>query len=994
MKKHITAEQRKQNKEKSSANYREKDVNRQKAEAEARQKAEAEKAEKQKAFEKKASAPAAKPAGKLKSKAKAAGVKSVFVVDDQVVMTSFGKGNAAVLEKVADASRTITTLNVTDPKYDVTYGPKRFSVTGKLLIDRGEGEKEPIRTTIQDDYDTALKDDDAIRSALERRYFGQTFRDNIHIQLIYNILDIEKLLTPHVNNIVYSLGKLGENRASGDETDLVGLGRITTKNLYDDVMNWNSAVDNRDNLQKSFNDFQNYLGDGFSAARKRLAYYGDLFYRPAGKDKWEIKDDKTIYQIIGIVSDLRQQCFHDNLTEETIGLDNKWGRAFLSNLDACLNDEAKEVLHSVFAQKAKELKTEAFLKTAGKSDLAILLKTFGKENAPEEEQLALVQEFYDFKIRKDYKNLGFSIKKLREAILLLPDAAKYGNKEDPYYCSIRHKLYGHLDFIICKYFKTQYAKLSNYQNNDIFSLLRACRSDEEKDAVYANLAKTVWEAIRTQVEAVDREIKCYSTDDKKAYKTQNSLFEKVEAVPMGVSLFSELIFLLTKLLDGKEINTLCTSLINKFENIASFLEVLKQQGLKWQIEENYRFYESAQKIADELRLVNNMARMSVPLNNVKTILVMYRDAAELLGLEARDDGGAEPEKLFKCKPLCDRAGRPLLDKKGNPRYDMSFRNFIINNVISSRRFLYLIRFVDPKGVRSLAVNPSVIRFVLKDIPDDQIKRYYSAVGESRSCSADEMREALAKRLQAVNFLTFQGVDNRSRGEEKQRMQAIVRLYLTVPYLFVKNMVNVNARYVVAFHCLERDFGLDSKSSVGIVKPKLTQKRIDAQKARIAELEAEENRRKESGEKYSFRKIVHLKHQLYMEDNVNNTTESVRKEYRNAAAHLNMVSVMPDYLPKDREISSYFAAYHLCMQLYLYESQYPQNPNKGQPAQVKTKDYFDAVMATKSYCKDFVKALNAPFGYNLPRFKNLSIEALFDKERRSSSKNETVGPENG
>ena len=32
------------------------------------------------------------------------------------------------------------------------------------------------------------------RAALEERFFGKTFGDNIHIQLIHNILDIEKIL--------------------------------------------------------------------------------------------------------------------------------------------------------------------------------------------------------------------------------------------------------------------------------------------------------------------------------------------------------------------------------------------------------------------------------------------------------------------------------------------------------------------------------------------------------------------------------------------------------------------------------------------------------------------------------------------------------------------------------------------------------------------------------------------------------------------------------
>ena len=45
---------------------------------------------------------------------------------------------------------------------------------------------------------------------------------------------------------------------------------------------------------------------------------------------------------------------------------------------------------------------------------------------------------------------------------------------------------------------------------------------------------------------------------------------------------------------------------------------------------------------------------------------------------------------------------------------------------------------------------------------------------------------------------------------------------------------------------------------------------------------------------------------------------------------------------------------------------------------QTKKYLAAVKEHGSYCKDFVKALCVPFGYNLPRFKNLSIDGLFDK----------------
>jgi len=40
-------------------------------------------------------------------------------------------------------------------------------------------------------------------------------------------------------------------------------------------------------------------------------------------------------------------------------------------------------------------------------------------------------------------------------------------------------------------------------------------------------------------------------------------------------------------------------------------------------------------------------------------------------------------------------------------------------------------------------------------------------------------------------------------------------------------------------------------------------------------------------------------------------------------------------------------------------------------------YFEKLTKYKTYVMDMVKALCSPFGYNLPRFKNLSIEGKFD-----------------
>ena len=46
--------------------------------------------------------------------------------------------------------------------------------------------------------------------------------------------------------------------------------------------------------------------------------------------------------------------------------------------------------------------------------------------------------------------------------------------------------------------------------------------------------------------------------------------------------------------------------------------------------------------------------------------------------------------------------------------------------------------------------------------------------------------------------------------------------------------------------------------------------------------------------------------------------------------------------------------------------------------------FNMAKKYHTYCKDLVKILNVPFGYNLGRFKAISIEPLFDRNHMGES----------
>ena len=56
---------------------------------------------------------------------------------------------------------------------------------------------------------------------------------------------------------------------------------------------------------------------------------------------------------------------------------------------------------------------------------------------------------------------------------------------------------------------------------------------------------------------------------------------------------------------------------------------------------------------------------------------------------------------------------------------------------------------------------------------------------------------------------------------------------------------------------------------------------------------------------------------------------------------------------------------------------------------KVDPYYEGLTKWHTYVKDMVKALNSPFGYNVPRFKALTIDDLFDRNEQEKKKSEKL-----
>lgn len=880
-------------------------------------------------------APAAE---KKKSSVKAAGMKSILVSENKMYITSFGKGNSAVLEyEVDNNDYNKTQLSSKDNsnielgnvnEVNITFSSKHGFESGVEINTSNpthrSGESSPVRWDML-----------GLKSELEKRFFGKTFDDNIHIQLIYNILDIEKILAVYVTNIVYALNNmLGE----GDESNYDFMGYLSTFNTYKVFTNPNGSTlsdDKKENIRKSLSKFNALL------KTKRLGYFG--LEEPKTKDTRVLEAyKKRVYHMLAIVGQIRQCVFHDLSEHSEYDL-----YSFIDNSKKVYR-ECRETLDYLVDERFDSI-NKGFIQ-GNKVNISLLIDMMKGYEADD-----IIRLYYDFIVLKSQKNLGFSIKKLREKIL-----DEYGFRfKDKQYDSVRSKMYKLMDFLLfCNYYRNDIAA-----GESLVRKLRFSMTDDEKEGIYADEAAKLWGKFRNDFE----NIADHMNGDviKELGKADMDFDEKIldseKKNASDLLYFSKMIYMLTYFLDGKEINDLLTTLISKFDNIKEFLKIMKSSAVDVECEltAGYKLFNDSQRITNELFIVKNIASMRKPAASAK--LTMFRDALTILGIDDKitDDRISEILKL---------------KEKGKGIHGL--RNFITNNVIESSRFVYLIKYANAQKIREVAKNEKVVMFVLGGIPDTQIERYYKSCVEfpDMNSSLEAKRSELARMIKNIRFDDFKNVKQQAKGREnvaKERAKAVIGLYLTVMYLLVKNLVNVNARYVIAIHCLERDFGLYKE-----IIPELASKNLKNDYRILSQTLCELCDNGDESPNLFLKKNKRLR--KCVEVDINNADSSMTRKYRNCIAHLTVVRELKEYIGDIRTVDSYFSIYHYVMQRCITK----REDDTKQEEKIK---YEDDLLKNHGYTKDFVKALNSPFGYNIPRFKNLSIEQLFDRNEYLTEK---------
>ena len=752
-----------------------------------------------------------------KLNAKKIGLKSTLIFNDKLALTSFAKDKTNV-------RNSSNVESVTSKTGDIVYSknPTLFSA----FVTQNEVELFPLKSEIKNAVGGSVtmanpangvvsKDYVGIKGALELKYFGKVFsNDNIHVQIAYNVADVKKILIPYVEQIIYLCYNLDRKKidAVGEEfkRDVIGTTYFQSsyknfKSLMESSSS-QTALKNHEKLKAV-----NALLDNYPVYH---SYFGDIFRTPK-KGKGGKLDYNSIlesqdhnYNVFRTLSMVRQACTHEKVVGTNV-LAEKFLYDFSAPKSVC--PDLYEFIEG-FAKKEFQSVNADFCKNSG-NNLYILSNIYPKTSFDE-----LVTNYYKYVVIKENNNLGINLRLVREIMLyyFMPEL------KDKEYDSYRSKIYTVMGYVIYNHLKGS-EKLEKVVNE-----LRSNTSEDGRLQIYSDFAESLWREIAPLMQKV---VALLRDEMEKKGATRNGTLTAIEITEDKIadclqsskkmSYFAKLLLFICQFLNGKEINELLTNFINKFDGIADLIYSANKCGYRICFSQEFKELEKAREIAEDLRIVKNVARMKREADSYTGQMLV--DAVNLLGIKSAVLTKEDVEE----SALSPNEAKAFLDRLNKNANNHQLRNFIINNVLKSKWFFYIVRYMKPEVCATLMKNRKLVSFAIGEISDAQIIRYYQSVQgiKLEAKHLKEGRQMLAKMLaefnldsvmNAIEKMDKKAYAKQSPDSQKEKSKALVTLYLTVAYLIVKNIVQINTRFSIAMSCLERDLNLLGKNSSDVL----------------------------------------------------------------------------------------------------------------------------------------------------------------------------------
>lgn len=925
-----------------------------------------------------------------KSKAKMMGVKSSLAIgNNTTLITSFGKGQEANIEgsfnnekefdgtnyKISktDEDKEITITKVItsfgkgqetqiEHRFEKNVDPERSGETYNIL--KKEEQKEITVNKIaktsypyQKNNDKLIvrKDVLGLKSLLEQKYYSKEFDDNIHIQIIHCIQDIYKILSVPVNNVLYSLNSIGQHQNNNNKKYEDYIGTLTKDNV--NYENFNENGNNFENFIKNIVSYNSFSKKNIIETKKvigKFSYFNGVFNKNKIINKSIIKKENKkdfvnpkdnqlniynleyIYDVLRILMIIRL-----NVIDDSTSIDENH-KLFSKDLFINDNDKSIKAIINNYVDDTIESINNKFIKNNYTFNILPLYKAiFGNENVDNE----FINEFYNFSITKSSKNIGFSIKKVREKFLIkhfgefeININTDEGKKE-------KRKLDNFIDFNIYYYFNN---KKNIEELEDIIDNLRKKQKDEI-DNYYNDISDNIYDKIK---EIVYNSFNNYRS----IKKNKNNVKENIKwvAPTLEFSNFSKTMYFFSYFLDKKETNNLFTGLISKIENINSFNKLIKSINddslVKKDLVKVYNLFNDSNNLVVELRFLNSIANIKYrneELNSKKDKYSLRQFSYSVLGI--KDD----IDKYYKEK--CE-------DKnKTNKTYE-KILNYIDNSIIKSNKLIYLSRFCHNANVALVMENENIVKYILNDLCRNNenedfslINSYYNGniEGKEKNVIIDELSKIITN-------ISFDNIFIKNNENYKK----IISLYFIIVYSLIKNLIYINSRYVIAFQSYDRDYNMIYKKDKDYIA--LTKDYIIDENKTDHMFKANYNQR--------YIRIINGNFKTLKYKNKNELIEleeekinKICKNFRNNVAHLTIlqnINLLCKY-NEDNENTSYFNMYHYLVQNVICDNEIYND----------IKDYHE------NKCdSNLVKVYCLPFAYNASRYISLTNERLFDKYR--------------
>lgn len=770
---------------------------------------------------------------------------------------------------------------------------------------------------------------------------------NIYLQIAYNYDEVKKIIGMNINNIVYGFRtsiKCNEKEDDGEEnsdTDSITSIRACwkwketgTEDLFgnSDEENVNiicNHIDTDDCKKKCTNSKKNVAKTIIAISHNSLLYgLGEPSVKKINGKKQKIYKHSTkfwqkLFEYLQIISLARNGIAHNenqlDEVKEIASFENT-----RSIMKKNMNEEAQ-----------KYIRNNSFnIELAGK---------IYNDNG---------YGYQDFLLSNKVKNLGISIKKIRDLVEMQGNYKAEIDDEEKF-----KKFVIMLKFEIFRYFNSNHDQLEKMVNE-----LRTCDS-EEREKIYETYTKSLIIKDQEKINKVKEVCKGISFKKNKNKKnSDDQILDKIFFEDKNPSNLVVTMYVMSIFMDIKEYNELTARVVNKLEGLKKLLEYQNIIVEKYNDSFDYHIVEMNNKynLLAQCKTMKEIEGTIIDLQKINMVRCWRKAKYIELGKIGAKYVYKDASKLFRNLNTNNFDKNKTLKSKKDK---VSVTNFLANNVAKSKFFRYLIQYTNNKDISDILYhNRPLCLFLLRQLSPSQI------TGKTIEKYADELSN-----------LTFENIKGKivykDAGEPGEAVfsRNTIKVYLTCLYLLIKNMVKINSFYSNAW------------SEFAVLNPKNEKSKNDFyltiaekyQNDRFVESNKEASRNA-NNPKYKIKfKEPDYKHRI--------KNNKVFKNYRNFVQHVEIVGATGmffknnknfDFRPRKNSNSNftYFRLYHYILQCYLLNLLKDHEKEKNLLG-----SFMENIKRNKNYSKDMLNEMNILFYYNKARYKDLSNEYIFMKK---------------